>query len=126
MFDQTLMALAQKIKTASENSDTIAGIKENYAPNAKSIEAADFGGGNVVTEGTDALIAKHEAWYEMTEMHSSSIEGPFFHGDNKFSFIFEMDCTNKHMGERMQMREVGIYTAENGKIVCEEFFAPIM
>ena len=37
--------------------------------------------------------------------------------------IFEFDTTNKQSGKRSQMKEVGIYTVnDGGKIVREEFF----
>jgi ketosteroid isomerase-like protein len=32
-----------------------------------------------------------------------------------------MDVTNKESGQRVQMREVGIYQVKDGKIVREEF-----
>ena len=42
------------------------------------------------------------------------------------ALIFDMDVTNKESGQRMQMREVGVYTVKNGKILREEFFYPPM
>jgi predicted ester cyclase len=32
-----------------------------------------------------------------------------------------MDVTTKETGQRMQMKEVGLYTVKNGKIVEEKF-----
>ena len=36
--------------------------------------------------------------------------------------IFDMDVTAKQTGQRMQMREIGLYTVRDGKIVEERFF----
>lgn len=55
-------------------------------------------------------------------MHSASAEGPFFHGDDRFSVIFKADTTNRETGERSQMHEVAVFTVADGKIVREEFY----
>ena len=56
-------------------------------------------------------------------MHSEKTEGPYLHGDDRFAVIFEFDATNKHSGQRTQMKEVGVYTVDDGgKIVREEFY----
>ena len=47
-------------------------------------------------------------------------------GEDRFALIFDMDVTNRETGQRMQMREVGLYTVADGKIVREEFFYPPM
>ena len=49
------------------------------------------------------------------------VTGPFPH-DDRFVVIFDMDVTNKAMGQRFQMQEAALYTVANGKIVREEFF----
>jgi len=55
-----------------------------------------------------------------------SVEGPFVHGSDRFSVIFDLDVTTKETGERMQMREIGTYYVnETGKITREEFAYPI-
>jgi ketosteroid isomerase-like protein len=36
--------------------------------------------------------------------------------------MFEMDVTPKAGGERMQMKEVALYTVKDGKIAQEEFW----
>ena len=45
----------------------------------------------------------------------------FANGD-RFAVIFDMDVTNKPSGRRIQMREVGVFTVQNGKSTREEFF----
>ena len=61
-------------------------------------------------------------WYGAHDVHQVSAEGPFLFGDDQFSLVFDMDVTNKESGERMQAKEVGVYTVKDGKIVREEFF----
>ena len=72
--------------------------------------------------GLDAIRGKHEWWYGAHDVHSSEAQGPYIHGDNRFSVIFNMDVTNKESGERSQMQEVGqYYVNEQGQIFREEF-----
>ena len=93
-----------------------------YAPDAVSVEAADMSGAGAESAGLEAIRAKHAWWNNSMEMHSASVEGPFFHGESRFGVIFEADATCRESGKRSQMRELGIYTVENGKISREEFF----
>jgi len=75
-------------------------------------------------KGMEAIRAKSKWWYDNHEIHASSCEGPFPNA-NRFIVIFEMDITPKMgpmAGQRMQMKETGLYTVENGKIVHEQFF----
>ena len=55
------------------------------------------------------------------QIHEGTVEGPYPHGD-RFILHFKYDVTPKHTGKRMTMDETGLYTAQNGKIVKEEFF----
>lgn len=92
-----------------------------YHTDAVSIEAADMGNGRE-TKGIDGIHGKHDWWDSAFDVHDAVTEGPFWHGDDRFAVIFKIDATERESGERSQMREVGIYTVENGKIVKEEFF----
>ena len=121
MFNETLMKIANELVAFGNKNDEIAGLNALYAADAVSIEAGDMGMGRE-SNGVEAIIAKHNAWNSMVEMHSSKIIGPFFHGDNQFGLIFELDSTNRQTGERSDMREIGIYTVADGKIVREEFY----
>jgi hypothetical protein len=56
------------------------------------------------------------------EVHSTKATGPFLHGEDRIGVIFEMDITDKASGNRMQMQELAIYTAKDGKITREEFY----
>ena len=77
-----------------------------------------------VAKGIEAVRAKWQWWYDNNEVHSAMCAGPFPHG-NQFIVTFEMDSTAKNgpmAGQRMQMKEAGLYTVEGGKIVREQFF----
>ena len=98
------------------------GLDTLYAPDAVSVEAADPMGKGREVAGVEAIKGKHDWWQNAHEIHSSTVEGPFLHGDNQFGAIFNIDVTTKETGDRMQMKEFGLYTVDQGKIVKEEFF----
>ena len=129
MFKDTLARTATQLNAYCNSSDERKALDELYAPDCVSVEALAMPESEMgqVVEGLDAIRQKHDWWYDAHDVHSSSSEGPFMHGDDKFSLIFEMDVTNKEQGERMQMKEVGLYTVnESGQIIREEFFYPAM
>ncbi|TWO72616.1 ester cyclase [Caenimonas sedimenti] len=75
-------------------------------------------------QGRKALEGKGQWWYANHEIHSTSTEGPYVHGD-QFAVRFNMDITPKTgdtAGQRIQMTEVGLYTVKDGKITEERFF----
>lgn len=100
-------------------------VRENldllYAPDAVSVEAADMGNGRE-THGLAGIHGKHEWWDANVTVHSSTVEGPFLHGDTSFAVIFDVDSEDKASGRRDQFREVAIYHVAGGKISREEFF----
>ncbi|MEL6360347.1 MAG: nuclear transport factor 2 family protein [Pseudomonadota bacterium] len=123
MFDEKLMQVANKLVENCRNGNEMQGLDELYAENAQSYEAAEMeGGGPREFLGRQAIKDKHDFWNANFEMHSSSVDGPYLHGEDRFSVIYEMDTTNKMSGERFQMREVGVYSVQDGKIVKEEFY----
>lgn len=122
MFDEKLTDTANKLVQYCRDDNAQRSLDELYAEDAVSVEAADMGGGNVVTEGLNNIRGKHEWWNNAMEVHSAKVEGPFLHGENQFGVIFDIDATQKENGERMKMRELGVYTVEDGKIKREEFF----
>lgn len=97
-------------------------LETYYDADAISAEAQAMGEGGAEVSGLDAIRGKHAWWESAHEIHSTSAQGPFLHGENRFGVIYEMDVTNKESGERVQMRELAIYTVEGGKVVREEFF----
>jgi ketosteroid isomerase-like protein len=90
-----------------------------WAGEIVSIEAMD--GPMAVCRGLAAVKAKTEWWVANHEVHGGSTQGPFVNGDS-FALIFELDVTAKATGQRMQMKEVGLYTVAKGKVVEERFF----
>ncbi len=89
------------------------------SPEIVSLEAME--GPMARVQGTAAVKAKSDWFYNAHEIHSASAEGPFVNGD-QFSVLFNMDVTTKETGLRMAMQEVGLYTVQDGKIVEEKFF----
>lgn len=122
MFDSTLTNVASKLVAYCREGNEVQGLNELYAPDAVSVEATPMEGGSAESTGIEAIKGKHEWWSGAHEVHSSKVEGPFFHGPDRFGVIFEIDLTNKESNQRMQMRELGVYTVKDGKIVREEFF----
>jgi len=96
-----------------------------FAKDAVSVEAMSGPDMPAETEGLEAIRGKNEWWVNNHEIHSSSVKGPFPHGD-RFAVIFNYDVTPKAgpgAGKRMKMEEVALYTLnKDGKITREEFF----
>jgi ketosteroid isomerase-like protein len=65
------------------------------------------------------LKEKHAWWEANTEVHDTSMQGPYVFGD-QFAVRYTMDVTMD--GERSQAEEVGLYTVKDGRIVEERFF----
>ena len=127
MFNEKLVKTAKTLTKYCQTEQEAKGLDELYAQDCVSVEALDMPGGPMGREaqGLEAIRAKHDWWFANNEVHSSSTEGPFLHGDDTFSLIFEMDVTDKTSGERMQMKEVGLYNVNaDGQIVREAFFYP--
>ena len=122
MFDAKLREIGKAVVEANNNHTERAMVKAHYAPDAVSVEALSMGEGGREVAGLDAIFGKHDWWEAAHETHSSSAEGPFFHGEDRFTVIFNADITNRETGERTQMREIGEYTVRDGKVVREEFF----
>ena len=126
MFNETLVATAKALVDHCRTGTEAEGLATLYAEDAVSIEAAKMeqGGMGPVFEGRDAIKAKHEWWDGNTQVHSLSVDGPYMHGIDRFGVIFEIDVTMTESGQRWQMKELGIYTVADGKIVREGFYFP--
>jgi hypothetical protein len=100
-------------------------IDTHYHKDVVSVESMDMSGQGRETKGFKAVRGKSEWWLANNQVHSVKAEGPFPHGESKFAVIFDMDVTPKAgpmSGQRMQMRELGVYTLKDGKVSHEEFF----
>ena len=126
MFDSKLIESANALAACCRERREAEGLNTLYAKDAVSVEALDMQGMGRETKGVDGIKGKHDWWFGAHEIHRADVEGPFFHGDDTFGLIFDMDVTNKESGQRMEMKELGLYTVKDGKIVREEFFCPAM
>lgn len=123
----TLMELGNAVVAANRESGAEAVktlLDRHYADDAVSVEATAMGEGGRETRGLDGIRGKHAWWASTMTTHSTTVEGPFPHGEDRFAVIYEVDATNRETGQRMQMKEVAVYHVADGKIVREEFFYP--
>lgn len=121
-----LMQLGQTLIEHCKSRRDVELQDNHYTSDAVSIEAVAMPTGSAEAAGLDAIKAKNEWWSGAHEMHNLEIEGPFIHGSDRFSVIFDIDVTEKASGQRTQMREIGTYYVnESGKITREEFAYPI-
>lgn len=101
----------------------VAHVDEIYAENAESIEAVVPPGRELrIAKGRGAIKAKREDWLSSHDIHTLDADGPYVHPPNRFGVRFEAEVTQKATGRQMILREIAIYTVEEGKIVREEFF----
>lgn len=119
---QELMQLGQTLIDHCKNQRDVELQDNYYVSDAVSVEAMPMPTGSAESAGLDAIKAKGQWWTGAHDMHGLEIEGPFVHGTDRFSVIFDMDVTEKASGQRTQMREIGTYYVnEAGKITREEF-----
>ena len=120
---QELMQIGQQLAASFQNGTTKDMRAQLYAADCVSAEAAPMPGmESAEAAGLEAIEGKNAWWDSVNEVHDMKVQGPFIHGDNKISFYFEVDATNKESGERSQMKEVAQYFVnQDGKIEREEF-----
>lgn len=120
---QDMMQIGTKLVQFCNDGREADCLNQLYAEDAVSAEAMAMPGQESnEARGLDAIRGKHDWWNNAHEIHSTSAQGPFVHGNDKFAVIFDMDVTNKESGERIQMKEVGQYFVNaDGKIHREEF-----
>jgi hypothetical protein len=121
---EELMQIGQKVVEMNNQDKSRDCVNQLYAQDCVSAEAMAMAGqdSNEV-QGVEAILAKHEWWESGNEVHSSSAEGPFAFGDDRFCVIYEMDVTDKASGERVQMKEVATYYLNSENKICREEFA---
>ena len=124
---QELMQIGQQLIDYCNAGNEAECLNNLYSEDAVSAEAVPMPGqASNEAPGLDAIRGKHEWWFSNNEVHSQNAEGPYVHGEDRFSVIFDMDVTDKNSGERTQMREVATYYVnDTGKIIREEFAYPI-
>jgi len=95
-------------------------VDDLYAKDIVSVESHAMENMPVEMRGIDQVRGKTEWWEKNMEVHSAKVTGPFVARDT-FVVQFDIDVTEKASKKRMQMSEVGIYTAKDGKVAREEF-----
>lgn len=120
---EDLVELGRAFVQAMQDRRGIGHVDDVYAENAQSVEAVVPPGRDVrIAKGRGAIQAKREDWAAAHEIHKLDADGPYVHPPNRFGVRFEVEVTQKATGRRMTLREIAIYTIEDGKIVREEFF----
>lgn len=121
MARDAMLATAGRLVALCREGREKEGLDTLYAPECVSVEATP--GPEAVASGLEAIRAKH-AWFEgANELHETTVEGPFPHGEDRFAVIFGMVVSDRASGARTAMREVAVYSVDDaGRIVREEFF----
>ncbi|MEZ5997340.1 MAG: nuclear transport factor 2 family protein [Hyphomonas sp.] len=122
MFPEDLTRVATRLAALCNSHQEAEALDTLYDAACVSVESRAMGEGGRETHGLDGIRGKHAWWYGAHEVNKATAEGPFLAGDDRFTLIFDIDVTNRESGERVAVREVGLYTVKGGKIVREEFF----
>ena len=120
---EDLIKLGQEFVQAMRDRRGIGHVEEIYAEHAQSVEAVVPPGREFrIAKGRGAIKAKREDWTATHDIHKLEADGPYVHPPNRFAVRLEAEVTQKATGRQMTLREIAIYTVEEGKIVREEFF----
>jgi hypothetical protein len=116
----TTQEVAQKLVELCREGKFREAIQTLYSNDVVSVEAGAPEGASREAKGLDAVIGKSQWWAENHEIHSMNVVGPFVSPEN-FAVMFEMEATFKPTGNKMHMKEVGVYTVVDGKVSHEMF-----
>ena len=103
---------------AGKNTDA---MEQLYAKDIVSLEAGAPPGGSPETRGVGTCLEKSKVFRDQHEIHGATIDGPYPNGD-RFAVVFDYDLTRRDNNQRFHLKEVGLYTVKDDKIVREEFF----
>jgi ketosteroid isomerase-like protein len=118
-----LLKIGRDFVEAMRDRRGIAHVDAAYAEKAESVEAVTPPVRDIrITKGREAIKAKRADWQALFELHSLEADGPYLHPPNRFGVRFEADVTEKATGKQMHLREIAVYSVEDGKIAREEFF----
>ncbi|MFX0545288.1 SnoaL-like domain-containing protein [Roseovarius sp. S1116L3] len=118
-----LVKLGRDFVAAMRDGRGIEHVDEVYAENAESVEAVIPPDRDVrIAKGRGAIKAKREDWSRTHEIHKIEADGPYVHPPNRFAVRFDAEVTQKETGKQMKLREIAVYTVEDGKIAREEFY----
>ena len=120
---EDLVRLGRAFVQAMRDRQGFAQVDDIYAENAQSVEAVVPPERDVrIAKGRDAIKAKREDWAATHNIQKLGADGPYVHPPNRFAVRFEAEVTQKATGRQMILREIAVYTVEDGKIAREEFF----
>ena len=115
--------IGAKLIELCEKGESLKAIDSLYDEKIVSVEAQGSDEVPARMEGIEAIQGKSAWWLDNHDVHSTKAAGPYCGQDeNRFAVFFEMDVTFKPTGERQTLKEVGLYTVSNNKIVHEEFW----
>jgi hypothetical protein len=92
-------------------------MRTMYSPEIVSVEADA-----AETTGQALVIQKSEVWQSNNTIHSQKVRGPYFNGRNQYAVHFTFEVTPHATGKRFTLEEIGVYSVEDDKITCEQFF----
>lgn len=115
-------AVANELVSLCREGRNMDAIEKFYSPNIVSVESGSAPDMPAEMRGIDAIKGKNQWWYENNEVHSAMVNGPFVHAGNQFAVEYTFETTFKPTNTRSTMREMALYTVEDGKIVHEHFF----
>lgn len=119
-YAMTTQQIAEKLVAYCRTGEWEKAQRELYGDDAISVEPEATPAFEKVTKGLPAIVEKGKKFDEMTEtMHSINVSEPIVAG-NSFACVLDMDATMKGRG-RTAMKELCVYTVQDGKIVKEEF-----
>jgi len=110
-------ALANKVVEMCNDSKNFDVMEQMYAEEMVSVEPD-----GQATHGKQAVIDKSKKWADENEIQSESVQGPFFHGDDRFATQTTWKVTRNDTGKTVTLNEITVYTAKDGQLVREEFF----
>ncbi|MRU16050.1 nuclear transport factor 2 family protein [Roseovarius sp. A21] len=120
---EELVRLGRDFVQAMREGRGIAHVDDIYDENAQSVEAVIPPGRDVrIAKGRAAIKAKRESWAATHDIHKLEADGPYVHPPHQFGVRYEAEVTQKESGKQMTLREIAIYSVQDGKIVREEFF----
>lgn len=121
---QSTQQVGQRLVELCKANQFLQAIDELYADDIVSVEVHAMPGSGKETAGKQAVRNKSVWWVENHTIHKMVTDGPWPHGD-QFIVTFDIDVTPKAgpmAGKRMAMKEAGLYTVRDGKVVHEKFF----
>jgi hypothetical protein len=113
--------IANRLVELCSKGDFEGAQKELFADDCVSIEPYATPEFEKETKGLEAIIEKGKKWASMVEeYHAMNVSQPIVAG-NSFVVTMFLSVTMKGQG-KMDMTELCVYTAKDGKIISEQFF----